>query len=141
MVKISYEQLNNPEWNMGLRKLDSFTGFPVKTTYRVSRVSEKVTAERKRAGEIYQKLLKEHCVLNDKGEPKFTPRGEPDLKEGVQEAYNAKFKEFTNTEFEVKVYPIKLSELEKVQMSGAEMAAIYNLLDFEETPEATETTK
>lgn len=137
-VKIKYEDLNSEAFNQGLGRIDSYTGFPVKTTYRVSRISGAVARERKRVEELYKKLLKEHCELDEKGnvvhEGPF--KNVPKFKEGEKDKYDEKFKELMAIEFEVKAIPVKLSELEKVNLTPGEMAACESLIDFEgEDPE------
>lgn len=136
-IKIKYEDLNSETFNQGLNRIDGHTGFPVKTTYRISRISGAVAKERKRVEELYKKLLKEHCELDEKGavihEGPF--KNVPKFKDGQKEAYDEKFKELMAMEFVVKVHPVKLSELEKVNLTPGEMAACECLLDLGDAPD------
>jgi hypothetical protein len=122
MIKLKYNDINNTEFMEGMRTLVRVS-LPVKSAYTASKVFSRVEKELKTAGDLYAKVLKEHCELDEKGELKAQMMKQDDkeipipnsfiVKAGSEPALEKALEAFFNLEFEVPFDKIPLSDLEK----------------------------
>lgn len=125
-VKVTHNQLNAGGLIAAFDKMYQLP-LPIKTSYNVMKLRRKIDQSIKDAGEVYSKILKEHCELDDKGhlKPEMMKKmvGDKEVEvpipnsfkiiEGKKEALEAKLKEFFEMSVELDWTKIPSTELEE----------------------------
>lgn len=122
-IKLTYQDINNQNLAMALGKLATKTGFTMKTAYNISKIKEKVMKEVERGRELFNKLHSKYWP---------DPNNQTELPEDQKKAYDKDFEEFMSLTFEVPYYKLKLSELEKAELTPDEILALEPIVDTSE---------
>lgn len=131
-LKISYEQLNDPELMNAIKILDISTSLPLKEIMNFNKIKgviEKKTAE---AREIFKKLIEKHAETEavKNGDriitrPKLGSDGEPAFKD--RKAFEIELKEFMLTTFDVDADKMDLNYLDMLGLTPAQFRALSPL--------------
>lgn len=137
-VKIKFKAFKDTPIVQTLGKLYNYPKFPPKTAYWVSRIAEKMEKESNYVQEAWMKLIKEHALLDEKGE--FVPLehdgqkqlGTYQIPEDRQEAFKKAAEIFGETEAEIELNS-KLSfamfENTGIELTPRELSALDPLLN------------
>lgn len=135
MIKLCGEDINCMELDGALRKLDSYTGFPAKTAYRISKVVNKIKNEMLATQQEYINLGKKHGVTDSDGMPKRNTAGEFVFKDDANKKdFFVEFKKLMTKEFELAVHKPKISELDGAGLSPQEIRSLVKIIDMEDRP-------
>lgn len=149
-MKLTYEELNNDQLVGALTRLSRQEFRNVKVAWNIQRIMRQMEKEVKEGREIFIKLLKENCEVDENGE--LIQRRTPDVlkEDGTVEPgrpipgsfivkdeaeFNRKNAEFMKIEVEIHSYYIKLSDLEaeKIKISPQDLLSLAPLInDLEE---------
>jgi hypothetical protein len=127
MIKLKYADLNNSPIEQVLHKLDNCMKLDIRTAFMVAKFARLLRTEIANAREIFTKMLKKHCKLDEKGN--FV-KGEDNAPVFVdKDAYNAELAEFLKIEFSLPMAALKLDVLERCELSPSELSAIMPLIE------------
>lgn len=122
--KVSYENLNSPYIGQAMNKIYNSPLAP-KTAFKVGKIKKAIDEELESARKQYQKMLKDSCEVDEKGNILFDESGEPKFKnEDSKKDFEGKYSEFKKIEFEVTQQKIYMPELDPVRISAAEIEAL-----------------
>lgn len=138
---LRYDCFQSKEFMVAKAKLARYPFKNQKTSYNVTRILKFLDDNEKLAQEQFIKLVKQHAVLDEKGDfvPRKNEKGEieegtytiPEEPEKIAAWKKAK-DEFDALEFTVERYKIKLSEMENLPVTPMELGAIDGMIDPEE---------
>lgn len=133
-MTLKFSTLNDPNFNTTLNKLSKETGFSnFKASYNVAKILRRLTKELKIARDLNLKLVKDYAEVDDKGNPVFDNQtGMPKfLDEEKQKEYQAKHKDFLETEIDLDCSPVTLQDLGTIKLSPHEINALEPILVME----------
>jgi hypothetical protein len=136
MLTVTYGQLRDQVFGRALTKLANCSGFKSpKVTFNIAKINRRVLDEAKLADEVYQKLVRQYCRLDEKGEiePHEGRPGTFVIPEERGDEWKAKLAEFHAISFEMDRPRIALEDVSPAQLSPAEVMALEPLLSFDET--------
>jgi hypothetical protein len=132
MVKIAYQDLNDPRFIRGLQKLaQAKGGFSPKTSYALGKICSKVDKEIALAAELYHKIALKHAILNEDGSVKRDADGRLEIKEDAKEAFGKDFIEWQGIVVEIDRDPLELSKLDGASVLPEEIMALECIIDPE----------
>lgn len=142
MLKLKYNILRNEHFNNAMLKLVHYPAFksPI-FAYNVAKINIAVQNEVKPSEDVYLKLVKAHCKMDEKGE--IAPRemngakvlGTFEVRPEAIPEWEKGLAEYNDLEFEVKAFKIPLHGLEGISLSPLELTALESLLSVEDAPE------
>lgn len=132
MFTLTYRDLNNPNFIAGIRQLGQ-EKLPLPVSYNLIKIIGRVEKEIKVASELYQKVLKNHAELNEKGEIVFKDNvpGQYIIPEAKQEAFHAELKEWEKISFEVDRHKLPMHALTGAALAPVILEAIMPVIDEE----------
>jgi hypothetical protein len=130
MVKIAYQDLNDPRFIRGLQKLSrAKDGFSPKTAYSIGKICTKIDKEIAIAAELYHKIALKHAVLNEDGSVKKNDSGGPfQIREDAKEAFGKDFLEWQSIVVEIDQPKLDLDALESARILPEEIMALECML-------------
>lgn len=132
MIKVSYQDINNPQLERALNKIIQNAHLPVKTAYQIAKISEKIKSELGVARRVYAAILDRHVAKKEDGTFE-TQDHQYVFIEGHKELYEKEFTEFLSVVFEIPRHKILLSDLGDLVLTPAEAIAISPIVsDLEE---------
>lgn len=134
MIKLKYLDLRNPTFVRTMQKIAKSPIKDIKALYNVTRLLDKVQQEEKRSQELFMVMLKEHAVLDDKGNlvPHDGKPGSFQIKEDMLDAWKKKVEDYMDIEWQVERHPLKLSDIASANMTPEEVMSIECVLDQED---------
>jgi nucleoside-triphosphatase THEP1 len=137
--KIKHGQLSAMNFQMAISKLGQ-APLPAKSAYHVKRLIDGLSNASNRVRDLYrQDICKVHGI--DDGKGGFVPDDEHGFKfaEGAdKDAVVKAIQDFGNREIEVDKYKLTLGDLEKVEISAAELSHLDPVIFDEEGPIAVD---
>lgn len=142
-IKLTYDELNSKQMELAIAKL-AREPLPVTVGWNIQRILRKINKEVKEGREIYMKLLKDCCEVDEKGEltpQRLPPIVKPDgtTEEGKlipgsfivkdPELFKKRNEEFLAIEIEIRSYPIKLKDIEHLKMSSEDLLHLAPLIN------------
>lgn len=107
---------------------------PVKPSYWLARIANKVNSEQKAFETARMNLVKKHAKKDKKGEPLVIKDkdGKPTQNYDVPdvEAFNKEFVELTEQEIEINVDPIKLEALGDIKIKPVILAKLEKIIEI-----------
>lgn len=111
MLKITFGQLRDQNFGRAFSTVTNFGGYKSpQTVYNLAKISKKVREEAELCEKLHLAKLKEHCALNDKGEPATDQAGRVDILPEKLAAWEAALKEFNAVEVELPHNRIKFED-------------------------------
>lgn len=138
MFKLSYQELNRESLIQSLSTL-SREKLPVKVSWNIQRIMRQLEKEIKEGGEIYTKLLKDTCEVDEHGNLAFERTPDIQQEDGTiipghpipgkfmvkdEEEFKKRHDEFMNLEVEIQSYPITLGDLERIEVTPSTMLGL-----------------
>jgi hypothetical protein len=133
MIKLTYEQLNQALFPVTVTRLCREGRFSPKVAYALMKLNQALDKETTTARDLFRAVVKQHCELDEAGEPKQFPEENLAYKprEGEKEAFEKAMAEMLKIEFEVSINPIGIDQIDAgCRMSPQEMDALTPVLDF-----------
>lgn len=129
MVKLTFGNFRDDEFAKALSKIMHHTGYKsTKIAADISKLCREFKKELEIVQELFQKALKKHAKLDEKGnfEPQKDKDGKPVrgtyyVEESRLEEWAAALKEFSATDVELQAHPIHLEDLEGVGLSPGDL--------------------
>lgn len=136
MLTVTYGQLRDQVFARAMTKMANCSGFKSpKLTFNIAKINKRLLDEAKLADEVYQKLVREYCNKDDKGEivPHDGRPGTFVIPEGKADEWKAKVAEFNAVTFEIDRPKVELSDVQATAgLSPMEVMALEPLLSFDE---------
>lgn len=130
MVKIAYQDLNDPRFIRGLQKLSrAKDGFSPKTSYRLAKLCGKIDKEIAIAANLYHGIALKHAVLNEDGSVKKNDEGRIELAEDKKEAFGKDFLEWQSIVVEIDQPKLEIDALENARILPEEVLALECLIN------------
>lgn len=131
MLKLQSKFLSNKDAMAALHKIFNSDKLRPNTAYRAGRLVEKCNRQMKVLHGLNVELIKKFAKKNEKGETIGFPNGPFEFADGQEDLYNKEMAKLGETEFEEKVLPIPMEELEKLEpkLTPAEIIAIHQVVD------------
>lgn len=135
MIKLTFNQLNNPNFGGAITKLAQQVGFASPSVaYNVSRIMRQISAKTKEARNEFAVFAEAFTMKDENG--KFVPAEEmgaypfkviPEQKE----AFEAQTVAFFNTETTIESNPLTIEDLGSVEISPADLLALDGIISAE----------
>lgn len=141
MIKVKYDWINNGAVSVALNKLCNVPTFDIKSAYSLGKIHQKIESEMRHGREIFMKLLRKHCELDEKGEVKWTDKGEWTVLPDHSEEFEKEEKELLAIEVQIHRTPISIGKIEaameklidqKMKITPKELALLEPLIDMSE---------
>lgn len=128
MLKLTWEQMNEPTFVSAIVKLSQNRELEQKTAYRVGRIFAVARREMERLREVELKLRENYALRDGDGKPQTTNEGEFIVAPENMEKYDADFKKAVSEKsVEIKVHKIDFAAIKG--LSGQELVAIEEIVD------------
>lgn len=128
-MKITYAQVQNRNFSAALSKLATFGGFTdYKELANIKAIIKQFEKIAQRAQEDWTKLLKDYCVLDDKGELKLKDGGIFDVLPGKEVELKNKKDIFDQTEKEIWAKTIPWESVQKVGLSAGDLIQLEGIV-------------
>jgi len=135
MIKLSRGDINSTELEGALRKLVSYTKFPVKTAYRIGRMGQRINQEMDAVRSGYQKLVQAHVKEDDNARAKVKKDNTFDfIDDEHRKKFDEGFKKLIEVDFEIKALKIPVADLDGVGLTPKELTFMDKLVDFGDGP-------
>lgn len=132
-MKLKYKQLRQMGTVAAIRKLSNHSFKTVKENYRVSRLVQLIEQELKLSGDLFIKLKKSYCILDEKGNPIFNKeKADFEIIPEKQEEHDKKLEEFYDHEVEIKKFPLEGEMLEGVGLTPQDIMNLENIVVFKD---------
>jgi len=139
MPKVTPDQTRSQAFVAAVKVIVEYRKFPPKKLLRVVKWQRGIEKAMEDVSEAHRKMLKEFAQLDANGEfvPMPNQPGTWQLSEDVKASpekmqnYWEKTQEFNKMEVDIPVMPLQFSEVEKVELSPAEVGALGELLAVE----------
>lgn len=139
MIKLKNKMLNETDFVQAFGYLRNQNSFPVKTAWHISCMGQKLETVMKQSQEAFQKMLKKHAVLDEKGEVapvlkdlgngKTIPQhGTWVIKDECKEDFEKDFAEFLDIEHEFNRPLLKLDDLKDAKLSPQQLGALSPII-------------
>lgn len=128
MIKISYEQLNDPIFMSALEKLDNHKGWDSKTTWDFNRIKKEVDKHMRIGIRDINDVIAANSMKDENGELQFKEvngKKEPVLTN--REVVDAKFEEVSKRSFEVKNHGLETRCVIEAGLTNKEIRAIEGI--------------
>lgn len=123
MFKLTYMQVMNTAMIETFSILMAHKGFPIKVSYHIGRIAEKLDQAAKQIREEYTALAKKHGVLEADGTPV------KDLSPEVTEAWKKITDEFHEETITINKYKINISDIESIGLTPQQILSISAMVD------------
>lgn len=137
MLTVTYGQLRDATFGRAMAKMANCSGFKSpKLTFNIAKINKRILDEAKLVDELYQKLVREYCNKDEKGEilPHEGRPGTFVIPEEKGDEWRAKTAEFNSLSFEIDRPKIELADVQTVaQLSPMEVMALESVLHFDES--------
>lgn len=145
MIKLSYANVQDYQFVQALARLCNHVQYKsTKVAYNIAKIKRKFELEAATSQDLFVKLVKRFCNLDEKGE--IASRKDKDGKpisgtyEIKQEHLDSKAwenakKEFDSTDIDIHCHKVNLSDLDGVEISPSDIDKLMALI--EEAPEPT----
>lgn len=131
-MELSNAYISNPEVHQALKQLLS-TKFDPKTSYNLRRIDYLCEKQFKALRKEFQELVKQHAVLDEKGNVVNSEDGMPKIKEDLQTEYSQKKEELLTKSFTLerceKVNWDWIKHAPNLQISSEDLRMLEPILD------------
>lgn len=128
MIKVTYNNLNNPVLPEVMQKLSGCSDLMFGVSYNIRRIAAKLKTETNELKSCGQDIFKKYIQFEENGQPKVMD-GKLVVKEGMEfKDFEAEMEKLMLTEFEINRQPLCVSDLSCVKLSPNDLGAIEFLL-------------
>lgn len=132
VIKLTYENLRDRSFYQAVSKINTFNGFKdSRILVNIARVVKLIDKYQKECDEVFIKLVKQFCELDEKGEiksPADRPGAYTILPEKLGE-WKTALEDFHKIEVELFAKKIKLFDLTPAQLSAQDVVMLEPMLD------------
>jgi hypothetical protein len=132
MIKLRYLDVNSKELEYGLKKLNTYTKFPAKIAYRIGRAVQDIQRQMQKIAKGYDEIFNDHVKKEANGLPVKNKQGEFEFNDMGK--WKQAFSDYMQTEFEIKILPIPIDDLNDVGLSPDEILALEKFIDMADKP-------
>lgn len=136
MFVLKQSHLRNFSFHQAFRKLANHPFDNVKTLYNVTRIAKLFDLSAKEADELFIKLVKQYCELDEKGRIKPLDPKQPNtykIPEDKQEAWEAAMKEYNDIEVKFERHKIALEDCMAAKLTAADLLTLEDMVaDYDE---------
>lgn len=141
MIKVKYDWINNGAVSVALNKLCNVPTFDIKSAYNLGKIHQKIESEMRHGREIFLKLLRKHCELDEKGEVKWSEQGSFTVLPDHSEEFQKEEKDLLAIEVQIHQNPISIDKIEaamdklvdqKGKITPKELALLEPIIEMSE---------
>lgn len=132
-MKLTYEHLRNPEFQIALQRLGAHPFRDQKLAYKIAKMLWKLAKEIKICDELFAKLLDQYAEKDEKGrlKPYQNKEGTFQIPEANAEVWKSAIKEFLSVEVKISAEKFKLTDFDGVELSASNLVALEPLMEDE----------
>lgn len=134
-ISLDFKILNSAAFNEAMQMLSARNDFSdFQAAYNVAKIKKAVDAELKTAREMFAKWTEEFFEKDENGQNKFAEKPGAvtpfQVKEGMQEQFDAQMEKFLATEVKILASAVKRADLGRIVLSPNQVVALEPILDL-----------